>query len=189
MPRPQAPAPGRRGRALAVAAALALLLPAAAAGPVLGLSAQAASATVVPVTLAAGNGCNGQCTTTLNSAGTLATVGAVNIVPGQGRQVVKVVHGALPWSVQVRATGATGLAATDSITLTLAGPTSATLALGPATAYPATSAAVALAGGAGAADLSLSARGVCVATCTLALEIVLASGTARYSYGVTATVT
>lgn len=194
----QTPGPGRRPKAVAARApfallALLLLLAPSAEATGFALASSAGAATIVPVTLAApgGNSCNGSCAATLNAAATSLAVGTMNILPNpsQARQVAKVVHGSLPWSVQVRATGVQGLVLADSIVLSLAGATTATLTLQGSTALPAQGGTVALAGGSGAADLSLTARGTCAGLCVLSLELVLTSGSARYAYSVALTVT
>ena len=181
----------RRLVAAGALAALLLLFPSAGAATAFGLSSSVGASTIIPVTLAAagGNGCNGSCTVVLNAVSTSATVGTVNILPNptQARQVLKVVHGIQPWSVQVHAASAT-LATGDSVVLSLAGSTTASLIVTP-TSVPGTSSAVTLAGGSGASDLALSARGTCAGVCVLNLEVRLVSGTAAYTYGVTLTVT
>ena len=172
-------------------AVLLLLLPPAGAATAFGLSSTIGASTIVPVTLAAagGNGCTGQCTVTLNAAATSAAVGTVNILPNpsQARNVLKVVHGTQAWSVQIQAASAT-MGSGDSVVLALTGTTAASLTVTPAT-LPGTSSAVTLAGGSGATDLVLSARGTCAGVCALNLAVRVSSGTAVYTYGVTLTVT
>lgn len=178
------------GRVAAASVILLLLIPPPASAASFELASAVGAATIVPVTLAVGSDCKGQCTTALNAAATSATVGTLNIVPNpsQQRQVIQLVHGNQAWSVQVRVIGAS-LGASDSVVLGLSGSSTASLTLTSVTPLPASSAAVPLPGGTGATDVTLTARGSCAATCVIAAELLLSSGTTDYAYLVSLTAT
>lgn len=181
---------GRRASSLTLAGVAALLAAGLVAGALaFSLQASVSPSTMVPVTLANGSNCTGGCSTTLNSAATSATTGTGSLSPVTDRQFLMVVHGATAWSVQVRVLGLSGSIVSDGITLSLASTSTASLTLNSVTVLPALSGSVPLAGGAGATDVSVNARGICVGTCVLTLEFVLSSGSATYTYPATLTVT
>lgn len=155
----------------------------------LGLAAQVAllvqqtvstqPAAAVPVTLAAISGVN----TTLGASLTTANVGSATplVLPllGSPADTLRIVRGNANWTVQLQVTGTSGLTGGDSVTLTLAGATTQSIAVTSGTSLPATSAAVTLASN-GSNITVRAASGVPIVggcgglgTCTLTMQILL----------------
>lgn len=139
----------------------------------LGIGAQAAvtvrhdvvatPASAVPVTLAAGT----SGTTALGLSATSAST--TGIVAGVvALQALKVNGGSSAWSVQVRATGATGITGLESAIVALVGGSTQTLTVLPGSSLPLTSGAVTLPAS-GLLSVTLATVVACVG-CTLTLE-------------------
>lgn len=166
----RSPSEGRptrpRGGVPALALLASLLVLAAAAGGTL-TSRHAATvtpATTVPATMASTHA-------TIPAPATAATITGVALPLGGlvATTVLTLQHGPDPWSVVLVATAKSGFSPVpDSVVLTLVGPTSPSITLTSASAVPATTAAVSMGT---TSDLTVTARGICIGTCSITLEL------------------
>jgi hypothetical protein len=162
----------RLGSVPALALLATLVVAAVAVGGTLSLreTATFTPATKVPVTLSSTY-------TVIPAPSTAATISGVGLPLGglTPTTVMTLQHDTIPWSVKLVATAKSGFGALDSVTLALVGATTSSITLTSGSAVPATTSAVALGT---TSDATVTARGTCVATCTITLQLQFTSASA-----------
>lgn len=157
----------------ALAAGLLVLAASTAAGALSAVQTVSATpATKVPVTLDSTHGSIVSPFTTASLTGIALPLGGITPTT-----VLTIQHGTASWSVVMAVTAKSGFTPiTDSVVLTLVGASSSALTLTSGTpSLPALTSAITLGT---TSDLTITARGVCVGTCSITLELRFTSAAA-----------